>query len=46
MENVMLNRPYLYYDYTRALCSRCLEIVDAKIIFQEGKVFIGQGIYG
>ncbi len=40
MENFLLNRPYVYYDYTRALCSKCLEIVDAKIIFQDDHVFM------
>jgi len=33
-------RPYLYYDIAQALCSKCLRKVDAKILFQEGKVYL------
>jgi uncharacterized radical SAM superfamily Fe-S cluster-containing enzyme len=36
----MPNRPYIYYDYTKSLCPTCLELVDAKIVFQEEKVWM------
>ncbi len=36
----MPNRPYIYYDYTKSLCSTCLELVDAKIVFQDEKVWM------
>jgi 7,8-dihydro-6-hydroxymethylpterin dimethyltransferase len=35
-----MERPYIYYDFTLSLCSKCLRRVDAKIIFEEGKVFM------
>lgn len=36
----MPNRPYIYYDYTKSLCPTCLELVDAKIVFQDEKVWM------
>lgn len=33
-------RDYIYYDYTKSLCPTCLELVDAKIVFQDEKVFM------
>ena len=33
-------RPYLFYSATRALCGTCLEVVDAKEIIEEGKVYL------
>lgn len=33
-------RPYLYYDVALALCARCLRKVEAKILFQDGKVYL------
>lgn len=36
----MPNRPYLYYDLTTSLCSKCLEKVDAKVIFENGRVYL------
>jgi len=35
-----LERPYIYYDFTLSLCSRCLRRVDAKVIFEDEKVFM------
>jgi 7,8-dihydro-6-hydroxymethylpterin dimethyltransferase len=35
-----MERPYVYYDFTQSLCSQCLRRVDAKIIFEDGKVFM------
>lgn len=36
----MPNRPYIYYDCTKSLCPTCLELVDAKIVFQDEKVWM------
>ncbi|MEM9006369.1 MAG: radical SAM protein [Cyanobacteria bacterium P01_F01_bin.86] len=36
----MQTRPYLFYGLTNSLCSRCLEKVEAKIIFQEQGVYL------
>lgn len=36
----MPNRPYTYYDYTKSLCPECLHLVDAKIVFQDDKVWM------
>ncbi|MFN8355157.1 MAG: radical SAM protein [Spirosomataceae bacterium] len=33
-------RPYIYYDFTLSLCSTCLRRVDAKIVFEDDKVFM------
>jgi 7,8-dihydro-6-hydroxymethylpterin dimethyltransferase len=33
-------RDYIYYDYTTSLCVTCHKKVDAKIIFEDGKVFL------
>ncbi len=33
-------RPYKYYDATISLCSECLRRVDAKIVFQQGAVWM------
>lgn len=33
-------RPYTYYDFTISLCSTCLKRVDAKIVFEDGKVYM------
>ncbi len=35
-----MDRPYIYYDFTLSLCSQCLRRVDAKIIFEDDKVFM------
>lgn len=31
---------YTYYDFTLSLCPQCLRRVDAKIVFEDGKVFM------
>lgn len=36
----MPERPYIYYDLTLSICSTCLRRVDAKIVFEDGKVFM------
>ena len=36
----MPERPYIYYDFTISICSTCLKRVDAKIIFEDEKVFM------
>lgn len=33
-------RPYQYYDSTISICSTCLQRVDAKIVFQDGRVWM------
>ena len=35
-----LSRDYLFYDFTLSLCSTCLRRVDAKVIFQDEKVYL------
>jgi len=36
----MPERPYVYYDFTISICSTCLKRVDAKIVFEDDKVFM------
>ncbi|MBW4541117.1 MAG: radical SAM protein [Myxacorys chilensis ATA2-1-KO14] len=36
----MPTRPYLFYALTNSVCSKCLTKVEAKIIFQEGNVYL------
>ena len=36
----MPERPYTYYDFTLSLCPVCLKRVDAKIVFENEKVFM------
>lgn len=36
----MPERPYTYYDFTLSLCPECLKRVDAKIVFEEGNVYM------
>ncbi|KAA2245643.1 radical SAM protein [Chitinophaga agrisoli] len=36
----MPEKDYTYYDFTISLCSACLRRVDAKIIFEQDKVFM------
>lgn len=33
-------RPYLFYDTATSICSHCYRRVEAKVIFQEGKVYL------
>ena len=33
-------RPYLFYDTAVSICSTCYRRVDAKIVFQEGCVYM------
>jgi 7,8-dihydro-6-hydroxymethylpterin dimethyltransferase len=35
-----MERPYVYYDFTISLCSKCLQRIDAKIIFEDEKVYM------
>jgi len=35
-----MDRPYIYYDFTLSLCSQCLRRVDAKVIFENEKVWM------
>ncbi|WP_276368845.1 radical SAM protein [Chryseolinea sp. H1M3-3] len=34
------NRDYIYYDHTISLCNECHKRIDAKIIFENDKVFL------
>jgi len=36
----MPERSYTYYDFTLSLCTTCLQRVDAKIVFENGNVFM------
>ena len=36
----MAERNWIYYDYTISLCSACHRRVSAKIVFQEGNVYM------
>ncbi|WP_129714415.1 radical SAM protein [Pedobacter sp. SYP-B3415] len=36
----MPERPYTYYDFTLSLCPHCLKRIDAKIVFQDNKVYM------
>ncbi|RAJ72839.1 hypothetical protein CLV59_11442 [Chitinophaga dinghuensis] len=36
----MPEKNYTYYDFTLSICSTCLRRADAKVIFEEGKVFM------
>jgi uncharacterized radical SAM superfamily Fe-S cluster-containing enzyme len=36
----MPDRPYLFYELTNSLCPHCLRKVEAKIVVQEGRVYM------
>jgi uncharacterized radical SAM superfamily Fe-S cluster-containing enzyme len=36
----MSDRPYLFYELTNSLCSKCLRKVEAKVIFQDDRVYL------
>jgi 7,8-dihydro-6-hydroxymethylpterin dimethyltransferase len=36
----MPERPYIYYDFTVSICATCLKRVDAKIVFEDDKVYM------
>jgi uncharacterized radical SAM superfamily Fe-S cluster-containing enzyme len=36
----MSDRPYLYYELTNSICSACFRKVEAKIVFQNGHVYL------
>lgn len=36
----MPTRKYTYYDFTLSLCPHCLKRVDAKIVFEDGNVYM------
>lgn len=33
-------RPYLFYDVVVSICSKCFQKIEAKTVFQDGKVFM------
>ncbi len=36
----MADRPYLFLELTNSLCSTCLRKVEAKVVVQEGRVYL------
>lgn len=36
----MPDRPYLFYELTNSLCSTCLRKIEAKIVIQDGRVYM------
>ena len=36
----MSDRPYLFYELTNSLCPECLRKVEAKVLFQDDKVYL------
>jgi uncharacterized radical SAM superfamily Fe-S cluster-containing enzyme len=36
----MSDRPYLFYELTNSLCSKCLRKVEAKVIIQDDRVYL------
>ncbi|MBS1913738.1 MAG: radical SAM protein [Bacteroidetes bacterium] len=36
----MADRPYLFYELTNSICSTCLRRVEAKIVLQDGRVYM------
>ncbi len=38
----MSDRPYIFHDLTISLCSTCLRRVDAKVIEQEGRIYLSK----
>src|SRR2546421_8944256 len=36
----MPDRPYLFYELTNSVCSTCLRKVEAKVVIQEGRVYM------
>lgn len=36
----MADRPYLFVELTNAICSKCLRKVEAKVLIQEGRVYL------
>lgn len=35
-----MDRPYLYAELTHSLCAHCLRKVDAKVVFQDDRVYL------
>jgi uncharacterized radical SAM superfamily Fe-S cluster-containing enzyme len=36
----MADRPYLYYELTNSICTTCFRKVEAKIVFQDDRVYM------
>ncbi|HWE00973.1 MAG TPA: radical SAM protein [Tepidisphaeraceae bacterium] len=36
----MSDRPYLFYELTNSLCATCLRKVEAKVVMQDGNVYL------
>ena len=39
-EVIVLNRDYIYYSYTKTLCSICKKTIDGKIVYNKSGVYI------
>ena len=35
-------RNYIYYDHTQSLCNECHRLINAKIIFENEKVYLSK----
>jgi uncharacterized radical SAM superfamily Fe-S cluster-containing enzyme len=40
LEVFMADRPYIFYELTNSVCPHCLRKVEAKIVIQEGRVYM------
>jgi uncharacterized radical SAM superfamily Fe-S cluster-containing enzyme len=40
MTHQIAERPWIFYELTNSLCSKCLRKVEAKIIFQDNNVYL------
>ncbi|QEH39111.1 Antilisterial bacteriocin subtilosin biosynthesis protein AlbA [Aquisphaera giovannonii] len=36
----MADRPYIFFELTNALCSKCMRKVEAKVVIQDGRVYM------
>ena len=36
----MTDRPYLFFELTNSVCSTCLRKVEAKVLMQDGSVYL------
>ena len=40
MTDARRTRPYLFYDTSTSVCAECLRRVEAKVLLQDGLVFL------
>lgn len=36
----MMDRDYIYFEYTNSLCNECLKVIPTKIVFKDNKVYL------